>query len=84
MTISFFVRETPFAIGIIGTPSFLYSSILSIARGQKCGGVHRKIINTKISGNSDISLVTAVHPINGGSAPDSPPMTIFCGVVHFR
>ena len=42
------------------------------------------VINGKISGNSDISLVTAVHPINGGSAPDSPPITMFCGVDHFK
>ena len=76
-TISFFVLVTPFAIGIIGTPSFLYSSILSIASGQKCGGVHKKIIKTRISGIREISLLTAVQPISGGSAPDKPPMTIF-------
>ena len=24
--------------------------------------------------------VTAAHPINGGSAPDAPPITMLCGV----
>ena len=26
-------------------------------------------------------LVTIVHPITGGNAPDAPPITIFCGVL---
>ena len=56
----------------------------SIAKGQKCGGVHKKITNTKINGKRDISFVTAVQPIKGGNAPDNPPITMFCGVFHFR
>ena len=42
------------------------------------------MIKTSVSGSNEISFVTAVHPINGGNAPDNPPITIFCGVAHFK
>ena len=38
---------------------------------------------TRASGVSDSDPVTAAQPIAGGSAPESPPMTMFCGVLRF-
>ena len=38
----------------------------------------------RVRTKSDATPVTAAHPTSGGSAPASPPMTIFCGVVRFK
>ena len=39
-----------------------------------------KMIATSSSGARLRSPVTAAQPMAGGSAPDSPPITMFCGV----
>ncbi len=43
-----------------------------------------KMIATKTMGASDSEPVTEAQPMAGGSAPASPPITIFCGVRRFR
>ena len=42
-----------------------------------------KMIATSTMGASDSEPVTAAQPMAGGSAPDKPPITIFCGVRRF-
>ena len=63
------VGRVPPTTGSMGMFARLYSFARTNASAQKCGGCQRKMIkNSKIAGQV-ISLVTAVQPITGGSAP---------------
>ena len=51
--ICFFVLLIPATIGIIGIFAKKYSSFFKIAKAQKWGGVHKKIIPNNMNGSSD-------------------------------
>jgi hypothetical protein len=40
------------------------------------------MISTSSSAPGSMLLVTAAQPNSGGAAPNSPPMTMFCGVAR--
>ena len=48
-----------------------------MAKAQKCGGVHIKMMRTSNKAFGSIVLVTEAHPNKGGAAPANPPITIF-------
>ena len=75
--ICFFVFSIPDVVGSIGILALQYSSCLNIARAQKCGGVHKKIIPKSIIGSKVKFPVAQINPIIGGIAQAAPPITIF-------
>ena len=64
-------------------PARAYSSRRAIARAQKCGGVHTKMMRNSSSAFGSTLSVTAVQPSTGGAAPAAPPITMFCEVARF-
>ena len=49
-----------------------------MANAQKWGGVQKKMTAKSTTGAQARLPVTAVQPINVGTAPAAPPMTMFC------
>ena len=67
----------PIITGSIGTSACAYSSLIFIARHQKCDGVQTKTKNPTKNPKRSILPVAADQPAHAAALPAIPPITIF-------